>query len=73
MAFAWVEQQKSQALSLKLDFEKAFDQVDFNYIWATLEAMGLGRQFPTLIEDLLMGRSIKININGHFYVDTTLH
>lgn len=44
----------------------AFDRVDFNYIWATLQAMGLGRKFLQLMKGLILDGIVKIHINGKF-------
>lgn len=53
-------------LFLHLYFKKAFDRVDFEYIWATLAAIGLGGTFLTLMKGLIIGGSVKIHINGQF-------
>lgn len=36
LSLACIQRNCVEALFLKLDFEKAFDKVDFNYIWANL-------------------------------------
>lgn len=66
LVFDCIQQNHMEALFLKLDFEKAFNRVGFKYIWATLQAMGLGGQFLKLVRVLLEGGSIKIHINGCF-------
>lgn len=40
--------------------------MDFAYIWAMLAIVGLGGCSITLVEDLILGGSIKIYINGLF-------
>lgn len=66
LAFDRILQDGISALFLRLDFEKAFDKVDFNYIWAMLTTMGLGK-FLTLMKGLIIGGSIKIYTNGQFF------
>lgn len=51
---------------LKLDFEKAFDKVDHDYLWATLSAMGLDPLVITLIQGLVMESKAKVHVNGLF-------
>lgn len=62
----WIIHNKSQMLLLLLDFEKAFNWVDFTYIWATLTALGLGGKFLQLVKGLLLGAHVKIHMNGGF-------
>lgn len=66
LVFDKLQLDKTAALFLKLDFEKAFDRVDFNYIWASLRALGLGGKFLTLMQGLILGGSVKTHSNGHF-------
>lgn len=47
--------------------QKAFDRVDFNYIWETLHAKGLDNNFLHLVCGLILGGTIKIHINGQFF------
>lgn len=53
MTIGWALLAKTPALYLQLDFEKAFDWVNFNYIWATLKVIGLKGKFLQLMQDLL--------------------
>lgn len=53
MTHDWVVCHRIATLFLKLDFEKAFDQVEHLYIWAVLEAVGLGGMFLKLVKGLL--------------------
>lgn len=66
LAFDWIIHHKSQALFLLLDFENAFDKVDFEYIWATLKALGLRGKFLQLIQGFILGAHMKVHINGEF-------
>lgn len=48
-----------------MDFEKAFNGVDVDYIWATLTTLGLGGKFLQLVKSLLLQAHLKIFMNGH--------
>ncbi|CAM6082401.1 unnamed protein product [Calypogeia fissa] len=41
----WIRAKKFPALFLKLDFEKAFDRVRHEYLWATLSKLGFSPKF----------------------------
>lgn len=62
----WVVRHNKPTLFLKLDFEKAFDQVEHEYIWAVLDRIGLGGTFLKLVKGLLAGAISKVHINGMF-------
>lgn len=49
LSIDWIIHSKLQAILLFLDFKKAFDRVDFSYIWATLTKLGLCRKFLQLV------------------------
>lgn len=51
---------------MKLDFEKAFNQVDHNYLWAMLIAMDLDPFVITLIQGLVCDAKAKVHVNGLF-------
>jgi hypothetical protein len=51
----WAEESQIPILFLKLDFEKAFDRVDFDYLWQTLDKMGLGGKLLQLVKGLVIG------------------
>lgn len=53
-------------LFLLLDFEKAFDRVEHQYILTMLEKVGLGGTFLKLIKGLLSEAVSKFHINGRF-------
>jgi hypothetical protein len=59
-------------LFLKLDFEKAFDRVDFEYLWKTIELMGLGNTFLKLVKGLVIGAKARIIVNGLYTEKTNI-
>lgn len=65
LAIDWIIHNKSQAILLFMDFEKAFNGVDVDYIWATLTTLGLGGKFLQLVKSLLLQAHLKIFMNGH--------
>lgn len=65
----WVIKHNIPTLFLKLDFEKAFDRVEHNYIFVILEKIGLGGTFLMLVKGLLTGAISKVHVNGRFTVE----
>ncbi|KAL2642711.1 hypothetical protein R1flu_010298 [Riccia fluitans] len=59
-------QQKRSGLFFKLDFEKAFDRVEHDFLWDTMSKLGLGDKFIRLVKGLTVGAQTMININGGF-------
>lgn len=51
---------------MKLDFEKAFNWVDPNYLWATLSAMDLDPFIITLLQGMICEAKVKVHVNGLF-------
>lgn len=51
---------------LKLDFEKAFDQVNHNYIWETMLLLGVSSHLIFLIRSLVSNASSRVHGNGCF-------
>jgi hypothetical protein len=64
----WAEENNKPILFLKLDFEKAFDRVDLDYLWQTIKLMGLGGKFLKLDKGLVIGAKAKVIVNG-LYID----
>jgi hypothetical protein len=56
----WAEELQNPILFLKLDFEKVFDHVDFEYLWKTIKLMGLGNTFLKLVKGLAIGAKARI-------------
>jgi hypothetical protein len=51
---------------LKLDFVKAYDRVENNFLWGTMEAMGFCTKFIRLVQGLALLGTTKIHFNGIF-------
>lgn len=55
---------KQKGILLKLDFEKAFDQVNWEFLFEILEARGFGSLFTNWIKDILEGGRSCVSFNG---------
>uniref|UniRef100_A0A8C5QFF1 Reverse transcriptase domain-containing protein n=1 Tax=Leptobrachium leishanense TaxID=445787 RepID=A0A8C5QFF1_9ANUR len=51
-------------LLLSTDAEKAFDKVDWQYLFGTLEEMGVGRGFLAWLQALYCNPTARIRVNG---------
>jgi len=60
----WCENTDSKGMVVCLDQEKAYDRIDLNYLWKTLEAFGLPTQIIARIKNLYNTASTAIRING---------
>jgi hypothetical protein len=49
----WVKATRNSALFLSLDFEKAFDRLNHEYIWSIMAMLGFGAHFILLVQSLL--------------------
>jgi hypothetical protein len=55
---------KKPIIILKIDFEKAFDKVEYNAILAMLQAKGFGSKWISLIKSILYSASTFVLLNG---------
>jgi Reverse transcriptase (RNA-dependent DNA polymerase) len=55
-----------------VDSEKAFDRVEWKYMWDTLESMNFPPEFVHLIQALYTGASAQVRVNGHLTQAFTL-
>lgn len=51
---------------MKLDFDKDFDRVDHEFLWATLVVMQLDPGVIALIQGLVTNIEAKVHVNGLF-------
>lgn len=68
----WALHHNYPTFLLLLHFEKAFDQVDFDYIWAMLTTLGLGGKFLQLVKGLILRAHVKIHMNGRFSTEVKI-
>lgn len=52
-------------LLLSLDFNKAFDSLNWNYLFVTLETLGFGPTFLSLLKTLYSSPVAQVSIRGH--------
>ncbi|KAL3689125.1 hypothetical protein R1sor_015434 [Riccia sorocarpa] len=62
----WAEKSGQEVLLVKLDFEKAYDRVSHEYLWKTMEALGIDEKFILLTRGLVEGAQSKIHAMGMF-------
>ena len=60
----WLKQRKREGVLLKLDFQKAYDTIDWKALELILSAMGFGRKWIKWIKQCVSSASISILING---------
>ena len=53
-----------KGLVLKLDYEKAFDKVDLDFLMKLLELRGFGGKWTSWIQQLTHGGSIGVKLNN---------
>ena len=60
------EMENKEGLIIVLDFAKAFDTIDWSYIYSCMKMFGYGDRFITMIKLLHSGSTSVIENNGHF-------
>ena len=63
-AVYWVKKAKIRAVLLKLDFQKAYNMVDWNFLNQVLELMGFGSRWRGWINQCVFTISMSLIING---------
>ncbi|KAL3675236.1 hypothetical protein R1sor_025184 [Riccia sorocarpa] len=60
------EKTNQESLFLKLDFVKAFDRVEHQFLRDTMSMMGFGDKFINLVFGLMNNGTAKVHVNGLF-------
>jgi hypothetical protein len=61
---AWADQSKQDFLFLKLDFSKAYDMVDWSFLFEALCKMGFPGEFTRIVKLLFQEAEACIKVNG---------
>jgi hypothetical protein len=56
---------KKPGVILKLDYEKAYDRVNINFLFEILTTRGFGRKWISWIEHIVKRGSVGVTLNGH--------
>ena len=59
-----VHKSKNKGVVLKLDYEKAFDKVNLDFLLELLEKRGFSRKFTLLIRKIVFGGSVGVKLNN---------
>lgn len=60
----YADEQELDYVFLKIDFDKACDRIEYDFIFQSLYDIGMGRQFTTFIHILFGNAFARISING---------
>ena len=60
----WLKKKKKSGVPLKLDFQKAYDTIDWENLDMVVKQMGFGDKWRNWIQQCLTSASISILING---------
>lgn len=61
---SWLKKHKKKAFILKVDFEKAFDSLNWSYLDSVLEQMNFGQIWRSWIQGCLKSAMISVLVNG---------
>lgn len=67
-ALYWARTHCPQAIILCLDFQKAYDGVNWNYLHSILSNLGFGPRWCKVIRTLYTNRTAQLSINGHLEI-----
>src|SRR4051812_28594900 len=60
----WTKRKKKWFLLLKVDLEKAYDSISWNYLRWILEKMGFGKRWMKWMEYCIFSSSMSVLVNG---------
>jgi hypothetical protein len=58
--------EKTPIAMLQIDFKKAYDRVEHQYIWAVMRKFGFAETYIQLVQGLVEGGTAKVHFNGLF-------
>lgn len=59
----WAKEQNTKGLCMKIDFDKAYDRLEWSFILKMLEWLGFGKSFISSISLLFVNASARVCIN----------
>ena len=62
---SWAKKCRQDTIFFKLDFSKAFDRIDWHFLFCIMSRMGFPNPFIDLVKLTLKDTEASININGH--------
>lgn len=60
----WARSTNQQALFVKLDFEKVYDMIEWDFILSILEALGFGPKFVNIVNMLFNDAYVVLSLNN---------
>ena len=65
-----VHKSKNKGRVLKIDYEKAYDKVNLDFLYEMLELRGFGPKIISLVKQMTQGGSVGVKVNddiGHYF------
>ena len=59
-----IKRRKKSGVIVKIDYEKAYDSVSWEFLYYMMERLGFCRQWISWIKECLMSASISVLVNG---------
>ncbi|XP_058724451.1 uncharacterized protein LOC131595932 [Vicia villosa] len=69
----WLRRKKKSCLLLKVDFEKAYDSVSWNYLRDTMVRMGFGVRWMKWMEACIFSNHMSVLVNGSATKEFKVH
>lgn len=60
-----INKRKEPAVILKLDYEKAYDRVNLDFLFEILTTRGFSRKWNSWVESIMKGGSMGVTLNGN--------